>query len=419
MANKVTGKKWVGINNSNKATVLRYENFRLKVQRKSVQTIRNEANTLRKLARLLRKKEFKDATEQDLLSFFENKKIVKSDNSRDLYGAHIIKFYNWLLELKRKKRPDIMEWFEYQTASQRQKKYDPNRKEKRFITRKEYDALQKWTVDQQEKALWETLYLSGARPSEICSMRIDSLKELEGGYEITVYDSKTKPRNIPLVEHPEHLLRWIEHHPYQDDKQHALWLSKSTRKMNNPMVADVVNVKLKKAIERAGIKTTITPHCFRKTRATIMFTQKSKDDGLIFTDKEISLHFGWQLASVPLRREEYDLTNQDDLRKKVFGNGSKAPSYDVIKAEKEKLETRYGNRIKDLEKLNSHWINNVTNLEHRMNDMIHEKEREEEQAEITRKMNKEHTKKFAKENTEKYEKVLELANALKDLGITI
>ncbi len=405
MANKVTGKKWVGISDPNKATVLLYGDHRLKVQKKSTETIENESNTLRKLAKLLNAKKFKDATENDLQSFFGNDDIVKSNNSRDLYGAHIIKFYNWLFKLKRKRRPDIMEWFEYQTALQKQKNHDPNQKEKRFITREEYDALQQWTVDTQEKALWETLYLSGARPSETCSMKIDSLKELEDGYEIIVYHSKTRPRNIPLAEHPEHLLRWMDNHPFQDDKKHALWLSQSKRKMGNPMSSDAINSKLKNAIKRAGIKNTITPHCFRKTRATIMFTMKSQDGGLIYTDKEISLHFGWQLGSMPLRRVEYDLTNQDDLRKKVFGNGSKAPSYEVIKAEKEKLETKYGKQIKE--------------LEYKMNDMIHSRERELEQTEMSEKMNKEHTAKFAKEHPEKYDKVLELVKELKALGLKV
>ena len=72
MANKVTGKKWIGIIDSNKAIILLYEDHRLNVQRKSVQTIKNESNTLRKLAKLLSDKEFKDATEQDMQSFFGN-----------------------------------------------------------------------------------------------------------------------------------------------------------------------------------------------------------------------------------------------------------------------------------------------------------------------------------------------------------
>ena len=171
------------------------------------------------------------------------------------------------------------------------------------------------------------------------------------------------------------------------------------------MTNDAIYFKLQKAIERTGIKSTITPHCFRRTRATIMFTQKSKDGGLIYTDKEIALHFGWSIKSVPLRRAEYDLTNQEDLRKKVFGNGKKAPSYDVIKAEKDKLEIQYGTKIKE--------------LEYKIQDMINKRDKEIQDAELQAKLDKEHTKKFAKEHPEKYEKVLELVKTLKDLGLKV
>jgi len=413
MANKVTGKLWNGVNNSNKATVLLYQAYRLNVQKKSKQTVKNESNTLRKLARFLGNKEFKNTTEQEIQSFFGNSDIVQSNRSRDLYGAHIIKFYNWLLKLKRKQRPPFMDWFEYQTSTQKQKQVDPNKKEKQFITHEEYDKLQRWTADAQEKALWETLYLSGARPREICSMRIDSVRELEKGYEITVYDSKTRPRNIPLSEHPEHLLRWVRNHPYQDKKKNTLWLSKSKRKMDNPMIPDVINFKLKKAIERAGIKTTITPHCFRRTRATIMFSQRSKDGGIIYTDKEISLHFGWQPGSVPLRREEYDLTDQEDLRAKVFGSVEKAPSYEVIKVQKEKYEKK----IDKIDNINTHLSNRIKDLEHKMEDMVHNRDTELSNMEIQAKLDKENTEKFAKENPDEYKKISELVSLLKKSGI--
>ncbi|MCK5260632.1 MAG: tyrosine-type recombinase/integrase [Thermoplasmatales archaeon] len=415
MANRVTGKLWNGVSDSNKATLLLYQDYRLNVQKKSKQTVKNESNTLRKLARFHGKQDFKNITEQEIQSFFGNSDIVQSNRSRDLYGAHIIKFYNWLLKLKRKRRPPFMDWFEYQNEAQRQKEIDPNKKEKQFITRDEYDLLIKWTADTQEKALWEALYLSGARPSEICSMRIDSVRELENGYEITAYDSKTRPRNIPLSEHPEHLLRWVRNHPYRNRMKHPLWLSQSNRKQNNPMVADAINFKLKKAIKRTGIKTTLTPHCFRRTRATIMFTQKSKDGGLIYTDKEISLHFGWQIGSVPLRRAEYDLTDQEDLRKKVFGSVEKAPSYEVIKVQKEKYEKK----INEIDKVNIHLSNRLKELEHKMDDMVHNREQGLEKAERTDITHKEYTKEYAKANPKEYQKLIKQVKLLNEkLGIT-
>ena len=98
---------------------------------------------------------------------------------------------------------------------------------------------------------------------------------------------------------------------------------------------------IKISLKRCNIKETITPHCFRRTRATIMF-------GEGYTDKEMSLHFGWKLRSVPMRREEYDLTNHEDLRKKIFAKSTKPVSYDVLKKQKDKLESDLKKEIIDL-----------------------------------------------------------------------
>jgi len=341
MGNKVTERKWIGISRQNKTILLLYFDYRSNVQKKSLKTVYNESNTLRKLARCLDKTVFKDITEKDLQSFFGNSNNVKNNLSRDLYATHIIKFYNWLFKLKRKQRPEIMEWFEYQTSAQKRKDIDPNMKEKNFITREEYEKLLQYSPDLQEKALWETLYLSGARSGEICSVIIEGVKELENGYEITVLSSKTQARNIPLSEFPEHLLRWVSNHPFRDHPEHCLWISHSTSKLNNPMNPHVINWKLKKAIQRSGIKQTITPHCFRKTRATIMFPK--------FTDKEMSLHFGWTLMTVPQRRAEYDLTDHEDLRNKIFGDKPKL-TWDALKHQKETLEGKHEKEIKAMQR---------------------------------------------------------------------
>jgi len=55
-----------------------------------------------------------------------------------------------------------MKWFVYPAIKRTDKDiYD---REKTFITRKEYDALIRFCRFDCEKALWETFYLTGARP---------------------------------------------------------------------------------------------------------------------------------------------------------------------------------------------------------------------------------------------------------------
>lgn len=309
--------------------------------RRSKKTSYAETTTMIKLARNLNKKSFRNATKKDMQSFFAKPDLTNSGRTRDTYGTQIIKFFNWLFDLKRKERPDNMVWFEHQTAKEKERSTNPNKKEEQFLTREEYDRLISGSHDLQDKALWEIFYLSGARPGEIHSMAINGITELPNGYEITVLESKTKPRKIPLSETPIHLLRWIQDHPFKDKPDYPLWLSHSSQNYKQPMKISGIGERLKISLKRCNIKETITPHCFRRTRATIMF-------GEGYTDKEMGLHFGWKLRSVPLRREEYDLTNHEDLRKKVFAKSKKPLSYETLKKQKDKLEKDLRKEITDL-----------------------------------------------------------------------
>ena len=188
------------------------------------------------------------------------------------------------------------------------------------------------------------MYLCGARPSEICSMKVGGINEVPNGYEVTVFNSKTKPRKIPLKETPEHLLYWIRNHPFKDEEEHPIWLSESRRKMWNQMDKNAIRLKLNRAKKMNIIKKSITPHCFRKTRASIMFNSDVGND-----DKLMSEFFGWKLHTVPDRSNEYDLRTHETLREKIFNSKSKiAPSYDALKIEKDRAE-RQAERIKEME----------------------------------------------------------------------
>ena len=177
-------------------------------------------------------------------------------------------------------------------------------------------------------------------------MNINDVHELDKGWEITVKWSKTEPRNIALDGYPEHLLRWIENHPNRDNKKSPLFMSRS-RIANGRMTTKGTEDRLRTTIKDSNIKKTITPKCFRATRATIMFGDTKRK----FTDKEMAIHFGWKVKAVPERREQYDLTNYEDLKKKVFGEGKKRESADAIKGQNEKLKKnneKYENEIDDL-----------------------------------------------------------------------
>ena len=337
--------KWRDISPENKLVIENYCRFRRNTCKKSFSTVSAEENTLRKLARFLNKP-LKDATEDDMISFFGDTTVVGSLKSRDLYGVQLCTFYRHILKLRRKERPLIMDWFYFSTKAEKKKQVDPDAYEKFFIQPDEYQKMIDFSSNSQDKALWQTMYLTGARPSEIASMKVDGVKEVPNGYEVTVYKSKTIPRKIPLSQTPEHLLYWVRNHPHKNDNDTALWVSNSRKSVNEPLLVSGIKQKFTALIKSSNLKKTLTPRCFRKTRASIMFNDPEVGND----DKLMAEFFGWSISQVPLRRLEYDLRTHDTLRDKIFKNGiKKQPSYDELKIEKEKAE-RYAKRIEELEK---------------------------------------------------------------------
>ncbi|UCB59535.1 MAG: tyrosine-type recombinase/integrase [Thermoplasmatales archaeon] len=250
------------------------------------------------------------------------------------------------------------------------------------MTIEELETLINQTISPQAKAMWETLYLSGIRVCELLSMKINSLQPKENGWEITIYKSKSKPRKVALPDFPENLDYWIRHHPNKNDENKPLWISESARSYGKPLTrTNAIDEKFYRDRDRAKLKKTLTPHCFRRTRATIMLKEKSKDGGVIYTDTNMADHFGWKKQSVPQRRQEYDLTGYDDLQEKVFAKSQKPITFEKVKAEYEqklsKLEKIKEEREKDRDELNTvkNMLNRTRNEYKILNEEIKELQR--------------------------------------------
>lgn len=192
-----------------------------------------------------------------------------------------------------------------------------------------------------EQALWETLYLSGARPNEIAKMKVGDVRILQKGVEIVVRKSKTKTRKIPLSGEPKYLLRWLGNHPFRDDPEYPLWLSFANQSKFKQLHEGRIYNKLKQLVQRAELKNTIMPKSFRKTRATIMFRE--------YDDTMMAQLFGWSLNTVAQRRQDYDLSNYEDLQEKVFGKSKLPETFDSLMEQKQKLETEFEDRMKKMQ----------------------------------------------------------------------
>lgn len=360
---------FTNISKENERTIDRYTDFRMNVKKLSSHTAKLDKQILRKLAHLLDEKPFQDATVEDLQNFF---KQIENHGTYDTAGTKIKVFYRWLLGLNKKETPEVMKWFEYTPFQVKQRNKDPNFHKKHFITKDDYQRILNASYNDSERALWETYYLSGGRRKEIANMKIGDVDIHQGKVEITLYDSKTIPRNVPLPEPSPYLTQLLSTHPEKDNPKARLWLSFSGRNYGEPIHKSSINQRLTRVTKRAGINKPITPHDFRRTRATIYFSDVNEKGYHRWDDKEVSMIFGWTLQTTVQRRNEYDLTGYDNLKEKIFKSSGEVKTYKELQIENKELKTKHQSEMSELtykvEMLSSLWYRMLSEEEKRRFD---------------------------------------------------
>ena len=300
----------------------RYKQYR-EANNKSNNTVLNEQTRLIKLVNDS-DKHFKDINEQDTMKYLKQLSL----GSKTQYSTTIINFFKWYLDTK--ERPKCMKWFEYPSKDLLVQKSDPDR-EKHLITDEEYAKIIQYTKRTPKwSALYETLYLSGGRRDEVNNMKFKDVSRLVTEGIITLRKSKTIPRTIALNGNPEQLIRWIEQHPTQNPND-PLFPSDARTNSCGQMLSVSINKNFEVLKNKLDIKQALTPHSFRKTRATIMFSSRNPT----YDDSEIAKYFGWKPHTVVERREQYDLRTEKDLQKKVRGAQPKIQDFDTVKAERD------------------------------------------------------------------------------------
>jgi integrase len=313
----------------------KYIKFR-EANNKSKNTIKGDIYTLSKLLNFTNNKPLKEIDESDLQGFM---KTLNSLGTKSQYGMKLITFYRWLFKITTKhQRPPNMEWFEFPSEDLKTKHRDPDVK-KYLITPTEYSKIiQYCKANMKWSALYETLYLSGGRPNEVNEMNIGDVINEGGKVTVLLNNSKTIPRKVPLPDTPKMLVRWIQNHPFKDNPNAPVFITGSNRTSDKRMFVKNINRHFNVVKRNTGIKSTLTPHCFRKTRASIMFSSRTKDGGIIYDDKEIGQYFGWKNHTVSDRRTQYDLRNFEDLKEKIHGKVKSVETYDTVIAERDTLK---------------------------------------------------------------------------------
>jgi len=333
-------------------------------------TLKNDKYALIRLCKFTNNKPLRKINENDTIAFINslNKLGTKSENAQKL-----ILFFRWLHKNKRKERPKNMEWFEFPSKDKMIKHSDPD-KQKHLITDEEYKKIIQFSMRNPKwSAIYEMLYLSGARPDEIAKMNYEDININEKGeVTITINHSKKIPRQVFLMGNPEQIIRWYNQHPIKE-KNTPLFPSDNNKRYMQHMIDGAIRTNFRRMQKQIDIKKTLNPKDFRKIRATIMFNQRSKDGGLIFDDDHIGSYMGWKPSTVSQRRQEYNLNGFEELKNLIRDFIPKSETFDTIKQERDLLQKKQ-NEIDELKKTQEELKEQMKKFENYVSKLLSERE---------------------------------------------
>jgi len=163
-----------------------------------------------------------------------------------------------------------------------------------------------------DRALLAVHMEAGTRITEVLTLQIKSVVTDEYGAKLYV-DGKTGKREIRIVTSVPHLIKWINVHPYKDDRNHALFISTfNTKFLGQGLSYGGFQAKLKKIVARAGIDKRVHSHLFRHKAITDLAGK--------LTEPESRKRYGWSKSSnMPSRYTHMNNQDVDDKMLKIYG----------------------------------------------------------------------------------------------------
>jgi integrase/recombinase XerD len=221
--------------------------------------------------------EFEKATKEDIKSLLGKLETSKYSYStkRDL-KITLRKFYKWLRGTET--IPEEVSWFKTHLKSNNRKLPEE------VLTQAEVAKLIRVAGNTRDRALISSLYESGCRIGEILTLKLKHVVPANPGIQLTV-DGKTGARRIRIIASAVYLNQWINIHPYSENPEAYLWVSRNGEIIGYRTVTQLL-AKLKR---KAGIKKRIYPHIFRHSRATHLANH--------LTEAQMKQYFGWIQAS--------------------------------------------------------------------------------------------------------------------------
>lgn len=145
----------------------------------------------------------------------------------------------------------------------------------------------------KEKALIRFLHETGARASELLSMRIKDI-EFKKNNALVQLDGKTGQRTIPITQSVKYIRMWLEVHPFNSASNSFVWLSESNTNRNNPIGHQAAFKLVHRCFKRASLgHRKHNLHWFRHSRATLLAPK--------LTEVMLCDFMGWERGSRMVR----------------------------------------------------------------------------------------------------------------------
>ena len=159
-----------------------------------------------------------------------------------------------------------------------------------------------------DRAMFSVHMEAGTRVAELLTLQIKHVVLDEYGAMIAV-DGKTGARKIRIVSSVPDLVKWINVHPFRDDRNHALFITTINNKYYGSGLSYVAFKKrLKCVVEKTTIKKRIHSHLFRHKEITDLAGK--------LTEAESRKRHGWGSSSnMPSR---YTHLNDQDVDNKML-----------------------------------------------------------------------------------------------------
>ena len=253
-------------------------------------TVELDTYAFEKLAAFLGDKEFKDATKEDLMTFFTTLKTKKGDkfSPRTLhtFKKTIKRFYNWIFDMDIGEHPACIKWVRSNNPrSTKSAGLELPIKPQDILTEEDVQALINASDHPRDQALVSLIYETGARAEEALGLKVDSVQfDKYGG--IVTLEGETGARRIRLVNSIPYLQAWLNVHPLRMSPKASLWPARGTTK--NIGYHNLYKL-LKKLKRRSTIKKPVRPHLLRHARLTEMAKH--------LTDAQLKTFAGWTPGS--------------------------------------------------------------------------------------------------------------------------